>query len=114
MADRVSRIINDHGIEIEYQRTLSVSRNATTLTRTEVSDLITLNAAVRLYRAFELSGLVQQGDRELRIGAAQITFEPVANDRIFISEKEYNVISVDKRSDRGNLVLYLLQIRGVQ
>jgi hypothetical protein len=37
---------------------------------------------VRQYRAREITGLVQQGDREVRIAAADLSFTPKSNDQV--------------------------------
>jgi hypothetical protein len=67
---------------------------------------------VRQYRAKEIKGLVQQGDREVRIAAADLSFTPRPNDRIVIGGKTFQVVSVDPRRPFDEAAIHILQVRG--
>jgi hypothetical protein len=58
----------------------------------------TIKAGVRQYRAREIAGLAQQGDREVRIAAADLSLTPRPNDQVVIGRKTYQVVSVNTRS----------------
>jgi hypothetical protein len=40
----------------------------------------TIKVGVQQYRAWEIAGLIQQGDREVRIAAADLSFSPNPSD----------------------------------
>ena len=71
-----------------------------------------IKAGVRHYRAREIAGLVQQGDREVRIAAADLSFTPRLNDQVVIGGKTYQVISVNTRSPFSEAAIHILQVRG--
>jgi hypothetical protein len=71
----------------------------------------TIKAGVRQYRARESAGLVQQGDREVRIAAADLTFTPRPNDQVVIGGKNFQVVSVNTRSPFNEATIHMLQIR---
>jgi hypothetical protein len=72
----------------------------------------TVKAGVRQYRAREIAGLVQQGDREVRIAAADLGFTPRPNDQVVIGGKTYQVVSVNMRSPFSEAAIHIVQVRG--
>jgi len=67
---------------------------------------------VRQYRVREIAGLVQQGDREVRIAAAALSFTPKPNDQVVIGGKTYQVVSVNTRSPFNEAAIHIVQVRG--
>jgi hypothetical protein len=67
----------------------------------------TIKAGVRQPRAREIAGLVQQGDREVRIAAADLSFTPRPNDQVVIGGKTYQVVSVNTRSPFSEAAILL-------
>ncbi len=67
---------------------------------------------MRQYRAREITGLVQQGDREVRIAAADLSFTPRLNDQVVIGGKTYQVVSVNTRRPFDEAAIHLAQVRG--
>ena len=72
----------------------------------------TIKAGAREYRAREIKGLVQQGDREVRIAAADLNFTPRPNDQVVIGGKTYQVVSVNTCSPINEVAIHILQVRG--
>jgi hypothetical protein len=62
--------------------------------------------------AREIGGLVQQGDREVRIAAADLSFTPRLNDQVVIGGKTFQVVSVNTRSPFSEAAIHIVQVRG--
>jgi hypothetical protein len=86
------------GETITYKRVTHGSYSTATLQSTPSVQSYTIKASVRQYRAREIAGLVQQGDREVRIAAADLSFNPKPNDQLVIGGKTFQVVSVNTRS----------------
>lgn len=114
LTDRVKTIIaGQGGTSFSYKRVTGISRNNTTLQNTVTYSTTTgVRGHVRKYDAKELAGLIQEGDRQLRIAASEVDFTPKKDDRIVFTEGEYNVVSVDTRSCREGDLIHVLTIRG--
>lgn len=111
IASNVSRIIGQAG-ESATLRKATNSFNATTGVNTQTPTNYTVNAHVRSYTAREIAGLVQQGDREVRIAASDLSVAPEPQDKITIDSHTYTVQAVDCRIFAGVGVLYIMQVRG--
>ena len=72
----------------------------------------TIKAGVQQYRAWEIAGLIQQGDREVRIAAADLSFSPKPNDQVVIGGKTYQGVSVNTRSPFSEAASHIVQVRG--
>lgn len=107
---RLAQIIDYAGQDAIYRRVTSVTR--TGLDKSRVTQDYPLKVAVRKYKDSELGGLVQQGDREVRIASDNIYFRPAKNDKLIIDGETYNVESADVRAVRNRTALYILRIRG--
>lgn len=114
IARRVASILNDKGQTVTYKQATGKTRSTTTLENTVTYTSHTIQAHFRLYDAKELSGSIEQGDRQMRIAAEEISFVPKTNDRVVINTKEFNVKSVDIRNVSNSDVLYICQIRGTE
>jgi hypothetical protein len=112
MAARVQALINVAGETITYKRITHGSYSTATLQSTPSVQSYTIKAGVRDYRAREIAGLVQQGDREVRIAAADLSFMPKSNDQVVIGGKTYQVVSVNTRSPFNEAAIHILQDRG--
>ena len=110
-AEHVSSIINDIGTSITL-RTVTAVFNSTTLQNTNTNVDTSITASIRHYRPKEVGGLIQSGDREARIAAADLAAEPTPYDKIIVGGKVFNVISVNVRSPKNIAAIYILQIRG--
>lgn len=71
-----------------------------------------VKAAVRAYKPQEIIGLVQQGDRQVRIAANDLAVTPARHDKLVISGAEATILHVETRAVRGVDALHILQIRG--
>jgi hypothetical protein len=112
MAARVQALIGVAGETITYKRVTHGSYNTATLQSSPTLQSYTIKAGVRQYRAKEISGLVQLGDREVRIAAADLSFTPRPNDQVTIGCKTYQVVSVNTRSPFSEAAIHILQVRG--
>ena len=72
----------------------------------------TIKAGVQQYRAWEIARLSQQGDREVRIVTADLSFSPKPNDQVVIGGKTYQVVSVNTRSPFSEAAIHIVQVRG--
>lgn len=109
-ASRVQAIINTIGTLVTL-RTVTSTFNTSTLENVNTNTDTTITASIRHYSPKEISGLVQSGDREARIAAASVTAAPTPYDKIIISGKIFNIISVNIRSPKNVDAIYIVQIR---
>jgi hypothetical protein len=112
MAARVQALIGVAGETITYKQVTHGSYNTATLRSASSVQSYTIKAGVREYRAREIAGLVQQGDRKVRIAAADLSFIPRPNDQVVISGKTYQVVSVNTRSPFNEAAIHIVQVRG--
>ena len=95
MAARVQALIGVAGETITYKRVTHGSFSTATLQSTPSVQSYVIKAGLRQYRAREITGLVQQSDREVRIAAADLSFTPRPNDQVVIGAKTYQVVLVN-------------------
>jgi hypothetical protein len=112
MAARVRALIGRAGETVIYKRVTHGSFSTATLQSTPMVQSYTVKAGVRQYRAKEIKGLVQQGDREVRIAAADLSFTPRPNDQVMIGGKTFQVVSVNTRSSFNGAAMHIVQVRG--
>ena len=114
MALRVSGLINAIGEVVTYKRkTGSTSLNTTTLQRTTTYTDYTLKVSIRGYSLKEIgAGLVDAGDREVRIAAKDLSFTPSRLDKIVISGREFTVKSVNTRTAFNENAVHVLMVGG--
>jgi hypothetical protein len=86
-AARVQALIGVAGETITYKRVTHGSFSTATLQSTPSVQGYAIKAGLRQYRAREITGLVQQSDREVRIAAADLSFTPRPNDLVAIGAK---------------------------
>lgn len=110
---RVEQIVRRQGQPLTYLRLTGVTRSETTLQNTNTYKSYSLHGYFRLFKDRELTHLIQQGDRELRLPANSLGFIPKFNDRVSLSDgRSYNVVGVDERYIGAQVGLYILQLRG--
>ena len=112
MAARVQALIAVAGEAVTYKRVTHGSYSTATLQSSPSVQSYTIKASVREYRAREIAGLVQQGDREVRIAAADLSFTPRPNDQVVIGGKTFQVVSVNTCSPFNEAAIHILQVRG--
>ena len=112
MAARVQALIGVAGETITYKRVTHGGYSTATLQSAPSVQSYTIKAGVRQYRAREITGLVQQGDREVRIAAADLSFTPKPNDQVVIGGKTFQVVSVNTRSPFSEAAIHIVQVRG--
>jgi hypothetical protein len=87
MAARVQALIGVAGETITYKRVTHGSYSTATLQSSPSVQSYAIKAGVWQYRAREIVGLVQQGDREMRIAAADLSLTPRPNDQVVIAAR---------------------------
>jgi hypothetical protein len=112
MAARVQALIGVAGEAITYKRVTHGSYSTAMLQSTPSVQSYTIKAGVREYRAREIAGLVQQGDREVRIAAADLSFTPKPKDQVVIGGKTFQVVSVNTRRPFDEAAVHILEVRG--
>ena len=112
-ASQVQSLINRIGQNITYQRVTPGNFNQSTLQMgsENVTEAL-VKASVRQYRAKEIQGLIQQGDREVRIAAVDLSFTPSIKDCMVIGDKTFQVIGVNTRAPQGEDAVHIIQVRG--
>lgn len=112
-AGNVANLIHKSGQQITYRRR-SVIRDSLKpyITSGTVDSDAVIRAAVRNFRSTELSGLIDQGDREVRIAPSDLGFIPDAQDIILIDGLSYSIINIDERKFNDTPLLYIIQVRG--
>lgn len=109
---RVSSLIAYFGSPVSLRKITVGALNTTTLQATTTYVDYPVNAAIRFYKPHEISGLVQDGDRQVKIASDDIAITPRANDKIVDGSKTYNIISVNTRAVKGSTATYIMQVRG--
>lgn len=112
IATRVQALIGVAGETIPYKRVTHGSYSTATLQSTPSLQSYTMKAGVRQYRAREIAGLVQQGDREVRVAAADLSFVPRPNDQVVIGGETYQVVSVTTRNPFVGAAIHIVLVRG--
>ena len=112
---RIKTILDTQGELVTYRRVTAQTRSTSTLKKTNtLTNTSNVNAHIRLFKDTELSGLIQAGDREMRIAAEEITFIPNNDDRVNVAGTDFNVVSVSRCTANGSNAMYVLTIRGTQ
>lgn len=110
--ERYSGMLSKQGVEVTYKRITGQTINATTLVKSNTISTSTIKGHFRKFSSKDISGLVREGDRQFRIAASDITFEPQENDIVTTDEGDYKVVKVDVRTANGSNCLYICQLRG--
>lgn len=110
----VSNILNAVGEEITYKRkTTDPALNTTTLVKSPSYTSYTIKASVRQYSLKQINaGLVDAGDREVRIAAADLSFTPTRSDKVTIASRDYFIKSVITRSPKSEAAIHILTVGG--
>ena len=95
LAARVQALIGRAGETITYKRVTHGAYSTATLQSNPPVQSYTVKAGVRQYRAKEIKGLIQQGDREVRIAASDLRFNWVQADLPALDPSEARELVVD-------------------
>lgn len=114
IASRVSALIGDIGETITYKRVTSApALNTTTLQREPTYTDYTVKASVRNYNPKMIgAGLVDAGDKEVRIAGADLGFTPIRGDAVVIDSKTFYVKSVNTRRPRDEVSIHIMNVGG--
>ena len=121
VAKRIQTLVNKHGKTITYEQG-DVSEtggnfdpetggflpgNEPTITST------TVKASVRRFKVQELTDLIQDGDRRVRISPLDLDpIQPKENDTVIIDTDRFEVKSMHIAYNKEDRVEYILQVRG--
>ena len=119
LATTLKNYIDAHGTVVLYKRKTG---QITTQNGLKVTPTITFRAMtvyIREYKDSELSGLINAGDREVRIAAESFggTFLPFVGDEIWIFNDElerfesFRIYSLDSRTYKNEPIGYILKVR---
>ncbi len=108
---RVHQILTKQGETVTYRTLTGITRNAD-LSNTPAYTSYTVQAHIRLFEAKEISDIIAEGDRQMRIAADALSVVPKKNDEVVINSQRFNVIGCDRRTAYGTDALYILHIRG--
>ena len=112
IAKRYKDILDSQGVSVTYKRVTSQATNSSTLEKanTTTDETITVHFRKSAYKT--VSGLVNEGERQMRISADSISFVPKANDLVVTSNGTMKVVSVDPRTANGLDAVYICVVRG--
>jgi hypothetical protein len=111
MAERGQSVIGGAGKAVSYKRVTHGAYSTATLQSAPPVQSYTLKAGVWQYRAREIAGLIQQGDREMLIAAADLSFTSQRNDQVVIGGKAFQVVSVSTCSPFGGAAIHIVRIK---
>lgn len=107
---QVKSVINRIGENVEWEQKSTGTYSATTGKITgQTTTLHNITGHYRNYKAKEISGLLEMGDKELRI-STDIAFTPMEGDRLKIDGTFYKVMGIDNRLNK----LYVVHLRGIR
>jgi hypothetical protein len=109
-----TRIIDRVGQEVTYRKVQPGTYNATTgKMSNHITNDIIASAHVRSYTSKEITGLINVGDREVRmIGDDDSILDPKEGDQIKIGSQWFRVVSVDRRYAGDDIALNILHVTG--
>lgn len=111
-AARVASVIDRVGQDITFRSRGANSFTASTGVNTVSYTDYTVKASVRHYSPREIAGLVQAGDREVRIAADALAATPKKDDLVTIGAFKGRVVEVITRSPKGTNAVHILTVRG--
>ena len=107
-----SRLINKVGRTIVYNSISSGDFDVATLSVSNTATDFILKAHIKNYKASEIVGLIQQGDKEIRISAKDLSISPALRDTITFNGGKYAIIAINTLGDRNEDILHILTVRG--
>lgn len=107
---QVASVVNRIGGTIEWEKkTAGTYSPATGGITGQSTTLHSIKGHYRNYKAKEISGLLEIGDKELRI-SSNLSFTPMEGDRVKIDGTFYKVMGVDNRLNK----LLVVHLRGIR
>jgi hypothetical protein len=104
------RIIGAKGADVIWEKITGGTYSAATgKISGNSTQQYTIKGHYRNYRPKEISGILEQGDKELR-SSTDVAFEPLEGDIVTIEGTDYRVMGVDNRLNK----LYVVHVRGVR
>lgn len=111
--DRIKALINIAGQTVTIRELTSLNVDTGTMTNSPVYTDHVVKASIRDFRDSELAGLVQKGDRELKVAAKDLgSYVPKQNDKVLVGTKQFNVKSVNILTAKNEDAMFELVIRG--
>jgi hypothetical protein len=103
-------MVAQYGVDIFWEKNIGGAYSPAT-GKTSGASIVNyaLKGHVRGYRPHEISGLLEYGDKELRLAASDVAFEMMEGDRVLIDGGYYHVVAIDRRMN----ALIVVQLRGI-
>lgn len=106
----VARIIEKKGENAVWRKVTGGTYNpATGKYSGETITTYNVTAHYRNYKPKEITGILEQGDKELRM-STDVQFTPMEGDTVLIDGSDYRVMGVDDRLRK----LYVVHLRGIR
>lgn len=106
-------IIERAGRDITYRQILSTSTyDPATGKLTPSFQSHSVRAGVREYTPREITGLVNFGDREVRLRAIDLPFTPAEGDTVVVGSQQFRVASINTLAAGNEEALHILRVSG--
>lgn len=114
LRDVASTVLSRFGTSVTIRTVTPGTYQTATGDATDTSSDAVVKGFWEEYRATEIIGLVQQGDRKLTLAAKDLSAAPrVHKDKVVDGGKEYEIVSVEEVRSGDEAAIYVLQCRGV-
>lgn len=106
------RVLNKAGRDVSYV-IIDDGYDPATRKTSDSRTTLTVRANIRNYKPHEIKGLVEFGDREVRLAASEISFVPKKGDEIIDGNQKLRVASSNPLYAGSVAALYVLIAKGV-
>ena len=111
IAERVRELVNIAGETVTFRELTSAGYDPSTMKSTPAYTSHIAVASIRQFADSELTGLVQKGERVLRVGSLDLNpYVPKHNDKVVVLGEEFNIRNVIRLSAKGEDALYEVKI----
>lgn len=114
MARGAANLIQRAGVLVTYRKLNAASTYSATTGKLTASETdYSVRAGVRSYSPKEITGLVNYGDREVRIRGIDLPFTPAEGDKIKIAATWMRVANIDTRFAGDDEALHIIRVSGL-
>ena len=112
VTSRIKAVIAREGISVIYKQITDQSVDTATMKKSNIYNSVTIKAHFRKFAQKEVTGLVKEGDRQMRIAADALGFSPKTNDIILQGVDTFKIVTVDTRVAHGTAAIHICVVRG--
>lgn len=113
MARGAANIIERAGVLVTYRKLNATSTYSTTTGKMTASETdYSVRVGVRSYSPREITGLVNAGDREVRLRGIDLPFTPAEGDKIQIGTQWVMVRSINTLYAGDDQAMHIMQVSG--